>query len=207
MSETSEISKILQQMGQGDAASANLLLPLVYDELRRIARQQIAQNSGALTLDPTELVHEAYLRLMHPAADVDSSNQRWQGRVHFLRTAAIAMRHILVDSARRRGSQKHGNGRRPLPLTGEEAAQTEALEHWLLLDEALDRLAEDDPLAAEIAQARLFAGMTVDEASQALEISRATGFRHWVYARARLRLQLRDETTPNVDENSISKTP
>jgi RNA polymerase sigma factor (TIGR02999 family) len=199
MSELSDVSKILLLMDQGDPTAADQLLPLVYDELRSIARQQMAKNSGTQTLDPTGLVHEAYLRLMHPAQDACVKNRGWQGKLHFLRAAAIAMRHILVDSARRRGSEKRGSGRRQVALTGDEAAKTEALEHWLMLDEALDRLAEDDPLAAEIAQARLFAGMTVEEASQALGVSRATAFRHWVYARARLKLQLREEETPNVD--------
>lgn len=188
----SKVSKILQQMQEGDSAAADRLLPLVYEELRSIARRRMAEQPGEQTLDPTGLVHEVYLRMLHPSGNADLADRQWQDRAHFLRASAVAMRHILVDSARKRNSEKRGGGQRPQLLTDQEDAKSEPVDYWLLLDESLESLANDDPMAAQIAQARLFAGMTIEEAAQALGISRATGFRHWVYARARLRMYLRD---------------
>lgn len=171
--------------------TASQLLPLVYAELRRLAKRQLTLENVDHTLDPTGLVHEAYLRLTKNQAETV-----WAGRGHFYSAAAVAMRRILVEAGRRRRGLKRGGGRRTQALTGQEPATVPPIELWLSVDEALDGLLAIDPLAAQVAQLRIFTGLSVDEAAQALNVSRATAFRAWAYARAFLKLQL-----PNLQNN------
>jgi RNA polymerase sigma factor (TIGR02999 family) len=175
----SEVTRILTAIREGDPKAAGQLLPLVYDELRHLAAHKLAHETPGQTLQATALVHEAYLRLVGPADD-----RRWQDRGHFFAAAAEAMRHILVDNARRKRGVKHGGGRRRVPL--DEAVPTLPAEEedLLALDEALTRLAAEDPEAAAVVQLRYFAGLSVEEAAQSLGMSRATAYRHWTYARA-----------------------
>ncbi|MCI0360236.1 MAG: ECF-type sigma factor [Planctomycetaceae bacterium] len=201
----SEVTAILERVAQGDPHAADELLPLVYDELRKLAAAKLAHERPGQTLQATALVHEAYLRLVGPTGpvgpespmDVDSSNWSrpavgtyWHSRGHFFAAAAEAMRRILVDGARRKRAIKAGGAMQRVDLEG--AALTIDPEPDLLLavDEALVKLAGDDPQAADLANLRLFAGLSVDEAALALGISRTTGFRHWTYARAFLQAEL-----------------
>jgi RNA polymerase sigma factor (TIGR02999 family) len=158
------------------------LLPLVYDELRRLAAARLAAEPSGHTLQPTALVHEAYLRLVGPA---DAA--RWDSRGHFFAAAAEAMRRILVDHARRKAAARHGGGLARLELEPDLAAAREPREDLLALDEALDRLAVEDPLKAEVVKLRYFAGLTLPETAAALGLSERTAGRHWAYARAWLR--------------------
>ena len=181
----SEVTRILSAIEQGDAHAAAQLLPLVYDELRRLAAQKLAHEAPGQTLDATGLVHEAYLRLVGPV-----DGDRWKDRGHFFAAAAEAMRHILVDRARRKRRPKHGGGRKRIELDDRVPAPPTAEEHLLALDEALTQLAGDDPEAAAVVQLRYFAGLSVEEAAQSLGMSRASAYRHWTFARACLRQQL-----------------
>ena len=187
-----EVTRILSAIEQGDAHAAAELLPLVYDELRKLASQRIAQEKPGQTLQATALVHEAYVRLVDVA-----QVQRWNSRGHFFAAAAEAMRRILVENARRKMTDKHGGGRQRFELADVEIASPANPERWLVLDDALSLLTKEDAAAAEIAKLRLFAGLSVDEAAHALGTSRATAFRHWTYARAWLqaKLQESDEAT------------
>jgi RNA polymerase sigma factor (TIGR02999 family) len=173
-------------MEQGDPHAADQLLPLVYDELRKLAAQKLSREAPGQTLQATALVHEAYLRLV----GTDKA-QQWNSRGHFFAAAAEAMRRILIENARRKQAPKYGGGRRRLELDDVELPAPAQANELLLLDEALTGLAREDPAAAELAKLRLFAGLTVEQAGQALGISRATAFRHWTYARAWLLAQLR----------------
>jgi RNA polymerase sigma factor (TIGR02999 family) len=176
----SDVTRILNAIEQGDPHAANELLPLVYDELRKLAAQQPGQ-----TLEATALVHEAYLRLIGTGGE-----QHWQGRHQFFAAAAKAMRHILVDNARRKRRAKHGGGRQRLTLHEELPAPPTAAGDLLALDEALTRLAAQDPEAAEIVQLCYFAGLSVEDTAQTLGISRASAYRHWNFARAWLLQEL-----------------
>jgi RNA polymerase sigma factor (TIGR02999 family) len=175
----SDLTRILAGIEQGDPQAARQLLPLVYDELRRLAAQKLACEAPGQTLNATGLVHEAYVRLVGPADD-----RRWQDRGHFFAAAAQAMRNILVDNARRKRRDKHGGGRKRVELDDAAAAPPAAGEDLLALDEALTRLAADDPEAAAVVQLRYFAGLSVEQAGQSLGISRAAAYRHWTFARA-----------------------
>jgi RNA polymerase sigma factor (TIGR02999 family) len=175
----SEVTRILSAIEAGDQQAAAQLLPLVYNDLRRLAAGHIANEAPGHTLDATAPVHEADLRLV--------GDQRFDGRGHFFAAAAEAMRRILVDSARRKRARKHGGDRRrvELPdLPAEPAAEDDRL---LALDAALTRLAEEDPVAARVVELRHFAGLSIEDAAAALGLSRATAYRHWTYARAWLR--------------------
>jgi RNA polymerase sigma factor (TIGR02999 family) len=185
----SEITQVLDAVVRGDAQAARALLPLVYDELRRLAASHLALAAPGQTLEPTALVHEAYLRLVGPA-----DQRRWTDRGHFFAAAAQAMRHLLVDRARHKGRGKRGGGRRrvELPDAAGPAPLADA-DDLLALDEALSRLADRDPDAAQVVQLRYFAGLSVDEAAQSLGISRRTVLRHWTFARAWLLLQLQGD--------------
>jgi RNA polymerase sigma factor (TIGR02999 family) len=174
-----EVTRILSALEQGDPQAGQQLLPLVYDELRRLAAQRLAQEPPGQTLQPTALVHEAYLRLVGK-----DDGPAWDNRGHFFAAAAEAMRRILVENARRKRSHKHGGGLKRHDAEGAELAAAEPVEDLLALDEALDRLAARDPLKAELVKLRYFAGMTIDEAAGALGISAATAKRYWAYARA-----------------------
>src|SRR5581483_7193131 len=181
----SEVTRILSAIEQGDPHAAEQLLPLVYDELRQLAAQKLAQQKPGQTLQATALVHEAYLRLV----DVEKA-QQWDSRGHFFAAAAEAMRRILVENARRKRSQKAGHGRRRRPLEDVEATVAGPPDGLLALDEALTRLERENQPAADLAKLRLFTGLTVDEAADALRVSRRTGFRLWTYARAFLQAEL-----------------
>jgi RNA polymerase sigma factor (TIGR02999 family) len=158
------------------------LLPLVYEELRKLAAARMADEAPGNTLNATALVHEAYLRLVGPA---DAT--RWDSRGHFFAAAAEAMRRILVESARRKAAARHGGGRARIELAPDLAAAPEPREDLLALDEALDRLAAEDPLKADLVKLRYFAGLTLPDAAAALGLSERTAGRHWAYARAWLR--------------------
>ncbi|HYT87856.1 MAG TPA: ECF-type sigma factor [Gemmataceae bacterium] len=184
----SEVTRILSAIEQGDPNAAGELLPLVYEELRKLATQKMAQEAPGQTLQATALVHEAYLRLV----DAEKA-QHWNSRGHFFAAAAQAMRNILVDNARRRRRTKHGGGRHRVALDEALPAPPDDADELLALDEALSRLAAEDPEAARIVQLRYFAGLSVEEAAQALGISRAYAYRQWTFARAWLLQALSDD--------------
>jgi len=175
----SDVTQILTALEQGDPHAASRLLPLVYDELRRLAAQQLGREKPGQTLDATALVHEAYLRLAGPA-----DGQRYTDRGHFCAAAAQAMRRILVDNARRKQRAKHGGGLRRVELNEAAPAPPSVADDLLALDEALTRLADQDPEAAALVQLRYFAGLSVEQAASSLGIARATAYRHWTFARA-----------------------
>jgi RNA polymerase sigma factor (TIGR02999 family) len=189
-----DASRILKAVEQGDPHAAAQLLPLVYDELRRLAAQRIAQEQPGLTLDATSLVHEAYLRLVGNAPD-----KPWNGRGHFFAAAAEAMRRILIEKARRRRRARHGGDRKRLPLHDSQVAENAAADRLLAVDDALDRLAREDAKAAEVVKLRYFAGLTIEETAEALNISVRTTNRHWAYARAWLYQQLSYWVEPGQD--------
>jgi RNA polymerase sigma factor (TIGR02999 family) len=178
----SEVTRILSAIEQGDPRAAEQLLPLVYDELRKLAAHKLAEEQPGQTLQATALVHEAYLRLV----DVDQV-QHWDSRGHFFAAAAEAMRRILIDQARRKQSQKRGGGLRRVELDAgalPAAPQDRAAEDLLALDEALQQLETEDALKARLVKLRYFAGLSLAEAAAALGISAASAKRHWVYARS-----------------------
>jgi RNA polymerase sigma factor (TIGR02999 family) len=178
----SDVTRLLDAAAAGDRKAAADLLPLVYDELRKLAVARMAAEPPDQTLQPTALVHEAYLRLVGPADE-----PRWDSRGHFFAAAAEAMRRILVDSARRKRTHKHGGHRRRALLPDVAAEQGVVDEQLLALDEALTRLAAEDPVAARVVELRHFAGLSIEDAAATLGMSRATAYRHWTYARAWLR--------------------
>jgi RNA polymerase sigma factor (TIGR02999 family) len=181
----SEVTRILSAIEQGDPHAAEQLLPLVYDELRTLAAQKLAQEKPGQTLQATALVHEAYLRLVGGEADA-----HWNSRGHFIAAAAEAMRRILVDNARRRKTVKHGGQRKRIDLSQAEPMTQADPDAVLDLDEALTMLAAEDPQAAEVAKLRIFAAFSLEEAGQALSLSRAHAYRQWAYARAWLHARL-----------------
>jgi len=186
-----EVTRVLSAIEQGDPRAAEQLLPLVYDELRRLAAQKLAQEKPGQTLQATALVHEAYLRLVDPGEE-----RPWGNRIHFLAAAAEAMRRILIDRARDRKRLKRGGGRRRQDLDLESLLEDDAPADDLIdLDEAIARLAGIDAQAASLVKLRLFAGLTIEQASLALGISRRTTERDWTFARTWLFGQLgrRDE--------------
>jgi RNA polymerase sigma factor (TIGR02999 family) len=182
----SDVSQLLNALEQGDPHAANQLLPLVYNELRRLAAHKLGREAPGQTLQPTALVHEAYLRLVGKGAE-----QHWDGRRHFFAAAAEAMRRILVENARRKKAPKHGGDRQRVDLEEYELAIRETPDEVLALDEALTKLAQEDPPAAELVKLHFFAGLSIEEAATAMGVSRATAYRHWTYGRAWLRSALR----------------
>jgi RNA polymerase sigma factor (TIGR02999 family) len=188
----SDVTHILAQMEQGDPAAAEQLLPLVYNELRKLAAAKLALEKPGQTLQATALVHEAYLRLVG-----GEEPPNWNGRSHFFRAAAEAMRRVLVDGARRKQGLKRGQGWERATLDDVPAPDSLPQEDLLSLSEALDKLAHADPQKAELVKLRFFAGLTLDEAAAALRISRATADRHWGYAKTWLYCELtRDSRQP-----------
>ena len=175
----SEVTRILEAVASGNRAATDALLPLVYDELRRLAASQLAGERPGLTLDATGLVHEAYLRLVGPA-----SPPNWSGRAHFFGAAAEAMRRILIDSARRKMAARHGGGLQRVELRDVDLAANAGPDELILHDEALTRLSQEDPAAAMLVKLRYFSGLSVEEAAEMAGFSRATAFRHWSFARA-----------------------
>ena len=178
----SEVTQILRAIAQGDPDAASQLLPLVYDELRKLAAHKLARETPGQTLQPTALVHEAYLRLVG-----EDEEPHWDSRGHFFAAAAEAMRRILIDRARRKHSQKRGGDQRRVELDQGAllAAPAEsAADDILALDEALGQLESEDPLKARLVKLRYFAGLSLADAAAALGVSPATAKRYWVYARA-----------------------
>jgi RNA polymerase sigma factor (TIGR02999 family) len=178
----SEVTQLLIAMDQGDPRAASQLLPLVYDELRRLAAARLATEPSGNTLEPTALVHEAYLRLVG-APD----GEQWDHRGHFFAAAAEAMRRILIDNARRKAAARHGGALHRQALDSDAVPIPEPREDLLALDEALCRLEAEDPLKAKLVKLRYFAGLSLSEAARALELSERTAGRYWAYARAWLR--------------------
>jgi RNA polymerase sigma factor (TIGR02999 family) len=181
----SDVTQILSQIEHGDDAAADKLLPLVYKELRRLAAAKIAQEKPGQTLQATALVHEAYLRLVN-----QSSPRSWDGRGHFFAAAAEAMRRILIDRARKKRRLKHGGDLVRAGMLEHHATLDAAADEVLAVDDALYRLSQEDPLAADVVKLRYYAGLSVEEAAEALGVSRANAYRHWTYARAWIRADL-----------------
>jgi RNA polymerase sigma factor (TIGR02999 family) len=191
MTTVRDVTRILNQMQQGDPHAAESLLPIVYDELRKVAGQKMAQEKPGQTLQATALVHEAYLRLVGRNPD-----QHWENRGHFFAAAAEAMRRILVEKARRKQSRKEGGGIPRQDVDADDLPVGDALDplEVLAIHEALERLAEKSPRKAELVKLRYFLGCTIPEAAKILGIAPATAEEDWTYARAWLRRQLgRDE--------------
>jgi RNA polymerase sigma factor (TIGR02999 family) len=173
------VTRLLDAAAAGDPSAAADLLPLVYDELRKLAADRMAAEPTGQTLDATALVHEAYLRLV--GAD---PGRHWNGRGHFFAAAAEAMRRILVETARRKGRVKHGGDRRRVDLDAAPPAAGPDPAELFLVDEALNRLAAEDPVAARLVTLRYFAGLSVEEAAEAAGVPRSTAYEHWAYAKA-----------------------
>ena len=173
-----EVTSILDAIQRGDSKAADALLPLVYDELRRLAAQRMAHEAPGQTLQATALVHEAWLRL---GGDDQPS---WQNRAHFFAAAAEAMRRILIDKARRKNYLRHGGGAERVNLDGLDLAASVDDEQLLALDEALDHLAAHDATKAQVVKLRFFAGLTNEQVARVLGVSEPTVKRHWTYARA-----------------------
>ena len=175
-----EVTQVLDRIQKGEPSAAEALFALVYDELRKLAAGHMANEALGHTLDATALVHEAYLRLVGPAGDRTFANRR-----HFFAAAAEAMRRILVDSARRKQALKRGAGPKHLPLDPDRlAAPAVDADSWLDLDEVLTAFERVDTAAAELAKLHIFGGLSVEQASEAMDMPRATAFRLWSYARA-----------------------
>jgi RNA polymerase sigma factor (TIGR02999 family) len=179
MSEAGDVTQILNSLEQGEAPSADELLPLVYDELRKLAAARLAHERPGQTLQATALVHDAWLRLV----DV-RHQQRWDSRGHFFAAAAEAMRRILVERARRKGRLKHGGEFERVDLPAEILVGNSTSEDVLALDEALTKLEESQPEKAQLVKLRFFAGLTIEQSAESLNISTSTADRHWTYARA-----------------------
>jgi len=180
----SDVTRILDAIQQGNAKASDELLPLVYQELRKLAAQKMSHEASGHTLQPTALVHEAWLKL------TANENVQWDGRTHFFGAAAEAMRRILIDSARRRNAVRHGGGQQRLDIQDVEiTAETKDTE-LLAVNDALEKLAAVDPEKAQLVKLRYFAGLTLEEASHALGVSEATAKRWWTYARAWLFTEL-----------------
>ncbi len=180
-----DVTRLLKRAGQGDGGAEAALLPLVYQELRQLAKSKLRRERSDHTLQATALVHEAYLRLVDRSHHAD-----WDGRWHFFAAAAEAMRRILVENARRRARLKHGGGLQRVSLDNLDLALDDPPEELLALDEAMDKLAKKDPHKAQLVKLRYFAGLSAEEAAKAMGISKATADRHWAYARAWLYRQI-----------------
>ena len=192
----SDVTRLLDAAHRGDPQAAADLLPLVYDELRKLAAAKLAHERPGQTLNATALVHEAYLRLV--------GDQQFEGRGHFLAAAAEAMRRILIDNARRKLTEIHGGHHRRVDLGDFEPVAPSRAEDLLALDEALHKLAAEDPVKAKLVTLRYFAGQSVEEAADALGISRATADRYWSYARTWLYCELAEDA---ADTDSEKNTP
>ncbi len=182
----SDLTQIISRIEAGDPSAAESLLPLVYGELRRLAEAKLRNEPHEHTLQPTALVHEAYLRLIKPG-----TSPKWNGRGHFFAAAAEAMRRILVDNARRRRTTKHGGGLNRVELV-DQAQEAKQSVDVVALSEALDDLAMKDPRKAELVKLRYFVGFTIHEAAEALSISDSTADSDWAYAKSWLKVHLRE---------------
>lgn len=197
----SDVTSILSQIEQGDPTAAEQLLPLVYDELRKLAAARLAQERPGQTLQATALVHDAYLRLV----DVEKA-QHWDSRGHFFAAAAEAMRRILVDKARRKLRPKHGGGLKRMDIELATVLTDDPCEDLLALDEALAEFASIDPEKAELVKLRFFAGLTIPDAADALGIAHATAERYWTYARAWLYCKLGDDKGKQETSNNLGSS-
>ena len=184
----SDVTQILHAIESGDPQAAGNLLPIIYDELRRLASLRLAQEKPGQTLQATALVHEAYIRLVD-----DNQSQRWNGRGHFFAAAAEAMRRILVEGARRKQRLKHGREHKRVDLESDCLVSESPSLGLLALDEALTKLALADPTKAQLVKLRFFAGLTMPQAATALDISLATAERYWTFAKAWLSAELSDD--------------
>jgi RNA polymerase sigma factor (TIGR02999 family) len=192
-----DVTQILAAIEQGESLATEQLLPLVYDELRRLAAGRLAREAPGQTLQPTALVHEAYLRLVgnspRPAtAEQGQPAGRWDSRAHFFAAAAEAMRRILVENARRKKAVRHGGELRRVALDDLDLAVASDPDEMILLDEALSRLAQEDAAAAMLVKLRYFSGLSVEEAAEMAGFPRATAYRHWSFARAWLLSQIKE---------------
>jgi RNA polymerase sigma factor (TIGR02999 family) len=183
-----DVTRILSAIEQGDPQAAEQLLPLVYDELRRLAAEKIAHEKPGQTLQATALVHEAYIRLV----DVQEA-QSWNSRGHFFTAAAEAMRRILIESARRKQRERHGGDWNRVELEDVEASPRLSPDRLLTLSDAIDKLAEHDRAAAELVTMRCFGGFSLQQAAEMLGISRTNAYRQWTYAKAWLYSRMRDD--------------
>jgi len=184
----SDVTRILSQIESGDPSAAEQLLPLVYDELRKLAAAKLAQERPGQTLQATALVHEAYLRLVGENQDSeirkhDSSKEKWSSRGHFFAAAAEAMRRILVESARRKKAEKYGGQHKRVELSEVQASVDLPPDELLALDESLAEFSRTDPQAAQLVKLHCFAGLTIEQAAELLGISARTAYRDWAYAR------------------------
>jgi len=182
-----DVTRILNAIEQGDAKAADELLPLVYEELRLLAAQKLSQERPGQTLQATALVHEAYIRL------VGNEAQNWKSRGHFFAAAAEAMRRILVESARRKKSLKHGGTHQRVDVEAGYIQTKVSSDNLIALNEALGKLEQEDRKIAELVKLRYFVGLTVEQAADTLKINRRTAYRYWAYARARLHQELTGE--------------
>jgi RNA polymerase sigma factor (TIGR02999 family) len=187
----SELTRILSSSIQGDAQAASRLLPLVYDELRRLAAIKMASESGTQTLQPTALVHEAWLRLG------GDEQPTWENRTHFFCAAAEAMRRILIDRARSKQSLRHGGGQQRIPIDDVQIAAPNQDEELLAVNEALDQFAAQEPRKAELVKLRYFVGMSLKEAGQVLGISEPTAVRWWTFSKTWLYQAIQEASRPS----------
>ena len=181
----SDVTRILSQIESGDPSAAERLLPLVYEELRKLAAARLAQEKPGQTLQATALVHDAYIRLV----DVEKA-QHWNSRGHFFAAAAESMRRILVDQARRKQAHKRGGQGRRISLDAADVGLASPADEILDIDGALTRLTAEDPEASRLIELRYFAGLSIEDAAELVGISRSTAYEHWSYARVRLRTLL-----------------
>src|SRR5262245_11781112 len=188
----SGVTRILSAIAEGDPQAAAQLLPLVYDELRKLAAQRLVQEKAGQTLQATALVHEAYLRLVASEETKPYRELRWNSRGHFFAAAAEAMRRILIDNARRKRRPKHGGDRQRVELDEACSLADDGAQQVLLVSDALDKLAQESPDKAAFVKLRFFAGLSAQEAAEAMGISRATGDRYWSYAKVFIYCDLED---------------
>src|SRR5262245_50894983 len=181
----SEVTRILDAIGNGDPKASDELLPMVYEELRRLAAHKMANEAPGQTLQPTALVHEAWLRV------AGNEKVKWDGRAHFFGAAAEAMRRILVENARRKKAMRHGGGQQRVDIEDAEILTPAQDSELLAVNEALEKFAAEDPRKAELVKLRYFAGLTITEAATVLGISEPTAKRHWAYSRAWLYQELK----------------
>jgi len=196
----SDVTRLIDAAARGDPQAAGELLPLVYDELRKLAAVRMANEKPGQTIQATALVHEAYLRLVG-SGEGGGEGSEWSGRGHFFAAAAEAMRRILVESARRKKRVKHGGQRQRVDLNEQPLPEGPPADEILALDEALTRLAAEDPEAAQIVELHFFAGLPIEQVADTLGVSRATAYRQWSYARAWLRNAMGSSDVPGQDDS------
>ena len=194
-----EVTRILNKIEGGDPTAASQLLPLVYDDLKRLAAYKMANERPGQTLQATALVHDAYIRLVG-----SNGSQDWNSRGHFFAAAAESMRRILIDNARKKQRIRHGGGRKRVDLDVVNVADPQNYEFLDALDKAIDGLAEESPAAAQVVKLRFFAGLTIEQVAESLQVSMRTANRHWAYAKAWLYQQI-SEDEESEDENILEK--